>query len=219
MLFEELRPNLHRWTARHPEWNPNATPDSTADWPELVGSVAYEAPDALAVVDPLVPDGGSRSAGDEQSADGEEEEEEAFWTTMDASAERCGSRVAVLTTIQFHRRSRDRFVERYGASTSRARESLPASVETLPLHGFGECLVWLPEHGALISGDRLVGDAEGGLRLCAESWLGYLKDSVTLDDLRTELQPLLELPIEMVIVSHGEPVLEGGRDALLRALD
>jgi hypothetical protein len=36
--------------------------------------------------------------------------------------------------------------------------------------------------------------------------------------LRKALRPLLELPIEMVLVSHGEPVLSGGREALAKAL-
>jgi hypothetical protein len=215
MLFEELRPNLHRWTARHPEWNPSAAPGSPADWPEEVGCVAYESLDALTVIDPLVP--GARPGPERGEPEGREEED-SFWEAMDAAAARCSSRVSVVTTIGFHLRSRDRFVERYGASVSRARVELPAGVETLPMHGFGETLVWIPEHGALVFGDRVVGDGEGGLRLCAESWLRYLKRPVTLDDLKTELQPLLELPVEMVLVSHGEPVLEGGREALRRAL-
>jgi hypothetical protein len=36
--------------------------------------------------------------------------------------------------------------------------------------------------------------------------------------MRAALEPLLELPIERILVSHGEPVLTGGRDALARAL-
>jgi hypothetical protein len=32
------------------------------------------------------------------------------------------------------------------------------------------------------------------------------------------MRPLLELPIERVLVSHGEPVLRGGHAALARAL-
>ena len=32
------------------------------------------------------------------------------------------------------------------------------------------------------------------------------------------MRPLLELPIERVLVSHGEPVLRDGRAALARAL-
>jgi hypothetical protein len=41
---------------------------------------------------------------------------------------------------------------------------------------------------------------------------------MTVNGLRVALRPLLELPIELVLVSHGKPVLEGGRDALERAL-
>jgi hypothetical protein len=32
------------------------------------------------------------------------------------------------------------------------------------------------------------------------------------------MRPLLELPIERVLVSHGEPVLRGGHGALARAI-
>jgi hypothetical protein len=37
-------------------------------------------------------------------------------------------------------------------------------------------------------------------------------------DLAQALQPLLELPVEMLVVSHGRPVLEQGRAALEQAL-
>jgi hypothetical protein len=40
----------------------------------------------------------------------------------------------------------------------------------------------------------------------------------TRADLRAALLPLLELPVEMVLVSHGEPVLSDGHTALERAL-
>jgi hypothetical protein len=36
--------------------------------------------------------------------------------------------------------------------------------------------------------------------------------------LRTLLLPLLKLPIERVLVSHGEPVLSGGAEALRSCL-
>jgi hypothetical protein len=35
---------------------PSTVPGSPADWPEVVGSVAFAAPDELVFVDPLVPD-------------------------------------------------------------------------------------------------------------------------------------------------------------------
>ena len=46
---QELRAGLWRWTAPHPEWQEG---DS---WPQEVGSVYAELPDALVLVDPLVP--------------------------------------------------------------------------------------------------------------------------------------------------------------------
>jgi hypothetical protein len=196
MELMQIRPGLYRWTASHPAYEPDAEPDSPADWPEQVGCVAYEAPDALVLIDPLVPD--------------------ALWPALDRLAE--GRRVAVLTTIGFHRRSRDAVAERYGASTSRAKETLPRGVETLPIRRAGETMVWIPEHAALVPGDRILGGRDGGLRLCPDSWLRYLSSGMTGAELREALRPLLRLPIELVLVSHGDPVLSGGRDALERAL-
>jgi hypothetical protein len=197
----EVRPGLYRWTAIHPEANPAPTRGSPADWGPEVGSVAYAGPDALVLVDPLVP------------ADRDDLRDE-----LDALVRRHGQRVAILTTIGFHRRSRDELAGRYGASTSRARASLPEGVETLRIQGAGETMVWLPEHRALVPGDRLIGDDLGGLRLCAESWLRYLPSGMDLAGLRAALAPVLELPVELVLVSHGEPVLEAGRDAVAQAL-
>ena len=80
-------------------------------------------------------------------------------------------------------------------------------------------MVWLPKVHALIPGDRLLGDDErGGVRLCPDSWLRYLPSGMRQKELREALRPLLDLPVELVLVSHGEPVLEGGREAIARAL-
>lgn len=124
----------------------------------------------------------------------------------------------MLTTLRWHRRSRDAVVRRYGATTSRARRSLPEGVETIPIRGAGETLVWLPQVRALVAGDRIIGDGRGGLRLCPESWLRYLASGMTVAGLREALRPLLDLPIELVLPSHGDLVLEDGRRALAKAL-
>ena len=79
-------------------------------------------------------------------------------------------------------------------------------------------MVWIPEHRALIPGDRLLGDDRGGLRLCPESWLRYLSSGMNQAGLREALRELLDLPVEMVLVSHGEPVLRDGGHALRRVL-
>jgi hypothetical protein len=64
----------------------------------------------------------------------------------------------------------------------------------------------------------MLGDGDGGLRLCPESWLDYLGAGVAHAELADALRPLLELPIEIVLVSHGVPVLEDGHAALEQAL-
>jgi hypothetical protein len=143
---------------------------------------------------------------------------EDVWAPLEERIRRHGRPVRVLTTIGFHRRSRDEVVRRFGATTSRARASLPAGVETVTLRGAGERMIWLPGPCALVPGDRLLGDGHGGVRLCPASWLRYLKSGMTLAELRAALQPILELPVELVLVSHGEPVLEDGRAAIERAL-
>ena len=79
-------------------------------------------------------------------------------------------------------------------------------------------MFWLAAQRALIAGDRVLGADGGGLRLCPGSWLGYLGSGLTLEGLRVLLRPLLELPIELVLVAHGEPVLSGGREALAEAI-
>lgn len=199
----ELRPGLHRWTAAHPDADPEPASGSPADWGPDVSCVAYEASDTLLLVDPLMPD---------DRAD--------LRDALDELVRRHGRRVAILTTLQFHRRSRDELAERYDASTSRARKTLPAGVETVQIRGAGETMVWLPEHRALIPGDRLLGDDRGGLRLSPESWLRYLPSGMGQAELRDALRPrLLDLPVELVLVSHGEPVLQNGREAIAAALE
>lgn len=194
--MDELAPGLWRWTARHPNAADDPVPGSTADWPPEVGSVAYAVDDTLVLIDPLVP--------------------EAVWPALDELAR--DRRVLVLTTVGWHRRSRDEVAERYGASTSRARKNLPHQVIPIPLRGAGETMYWLPEVLTLVPGDRLLGDGEGGVRVCPDSWLRYLNGSIDGAGLRVLLAPLLDLPVERVLTSHGEPVLSDGREALARAL-
>jgi hypothetical protein len=199
--LQELRPGLFRWTAIHPEAPDEPKTGSPDDWGPDVASIAYQAPDALLLVDPLLP---------EDRVDLQEE--------LDALVRRHGQPVAIVTTLQFHRRSRERLAERYCATTSRAKRTLPRDVETVVIRGAGETMVWLPKPRALVPGDRLLGDDRGGVRLCPDSWIRYLPSGMRQDGLRAALRPLLELPVELVLVSHGEPVLENGREAIARAL-
>jgi hypothetical protein len=197
----ELAPGLFRWTAIHPDAVPAPEPAGPADWGPYGGSAAYAAPEALVLVDPLVP-----------------ADRPKLQVALDALVERHGRPVAILTTLKWHRRSRDELAERYGATTSRAKGALPEGVEALEIKGAGETMFWLREHRALVPGDRLLGDDAGGLRLCPDSWLRYLASGMRQAELREALRPLLDLPVELVLVAHGEPVLRGGREAIERAL-
>jgi glyoxylase-like metal-dependent hydrolase (beta-lactamase superfamily II) len=89
-------------------------------------------------------------------------------------------------------------------------DELPGGVQCFETARDGEVVYWLPEGQALVIGDVLLGagakprPTDEPLRLCPERWLG----SKTHDDLRASLRPLLGLPVEQVLVSHGAPVLE-----------
>jgi hypothetical protein len=197
----ELFPGLWRWTAPHSAWRPGAAKDSPGDWGRDVGCVLWVEGDAATFIDPLVPAPEAR-----------------FWEWADTLVARA-RHVHVLTTLKFHRRSREQVAARYRASTSRARSALPEGVVAVPLRGAGEVCFWLPGAAALVCGDRVQGADAGGLRLCPQSWLGYLGNGLTRSGLADVVASMLELPIERVIVSHGEPMLAGGREALAAAVE
>jgi hypothetical protein len=209
MEVTPIADGLWRWSTYYGEWRAE------------VGSVYVEADDAVVLIDPLVPE--------------ERDEAERFWRALDRDVERAGAPVHVLVTVFWHVRSAAEVVRRYRGrlhAASRARapierragltsavfrtgDPLPGGVEALPSGRATEVVFWLAAHAAVVPGDVLLGDAAGGLRLCPESWL---PSGVGHAELRTALAPLLELPVERVLVSHGAPVFGDGHDALARAL-
>ena len=106
---------------------------------------------------------------------------------------------------------------RAGTVTDRFRpgDALPGGIQAYGTSRTTEVVYWIPEHAAVVPGDVLLGDGNGGIRVCPQSWL---PQSVSRRELARSLEPLLELPVERVLLSHGEPVLESGRDALATAL-
>ena len=200
MDLDELRPGLWHWTTHHPEWKQD------------VGSVAYEGPDDLVLIDPLLP------------AD----------DSLDSLVARIGKPVSVLVTIFWHTRSADAVAARHGArvlapsggkaavtrrapttEAFRPGDPLPGGVEAGATARGSEVVYWIPAHRAVVPGDVLLGAGGGGVRLCPRGWL---PESTTVERLRTSLLPLLELPVARVLVSHGKPVLRNGRAALALAL-
>ena len=201
MLGEELRPGLWRWTAHHEEWK------------QEVAAVAIASEAELVLIDPLL-------VGDR-------------WQRLEDALD--GRQLHVLLTIHWHVRSAGEIASRFGGarvwahSRNRAAvarrapvtdvfrlgDELPGGLVALEARPRSEVLFWEPRSRALIAGDALLGDGEKGegLHTCPNWWL---PDSTSLQELRASLRPALELPVEMVLTSHGAPVLTGAREELAR---
>ncbi len=198
--MEELRPGLSRWTAYHEGWE------------EQVGCVAVDTDDGLVLIDPLEPPLGELGTPAHLLVT-------VFWHARDAAkvAQETGAEVWA------HRRQRP-MLERRDIRVAHAfqpADRLPGGIQAYDGRRGGEVVFWLPDHRALVVGDVLLGSGAkpkataDPLRLCPERWL---PKGVGHKELREALRPLLDLPIELVLVSHGEPVRENGRDALERVL-
>jgi glyoxylase-like metal-dependent hydrolase (beta-lactamase superfamily II) len=205
LLGKELRPGLRTWTAHHEEWD------------REVRSVALVTPEHLVLIDPLL-------VGDDQ------------WEALDATL---GERdLDVLLTVHWHARSTAEIAARHPRArvwaNSRGRAAVARRVEPTDVFKVGdelpgglvaiagrprtEVVFWDAAHRALIAGDVLLGDGEGeteGLHTCPASWLPH-SDGVA--ELRKSLRPVLDLPVELVLVSHGAAVETGAEAALSRAL-
>lgn len=212
--MEILAKNLWRWTARHPEWHPG-------EFGAEVASFAARAGGDLLLVDPQLPP-----------------EPHGVLETLDDAI---GERVAILITIPYHVRSAEDLWRRYRTEAETTIHGHPACAKRLndrtaftPIdagqalpggvtaHAIGkprrfETPLHLPSHDALVFGDAV---AETGGRLVV--WSGDRVDAKVerfyRERFNPTLKPLLELDFDRVLVTHGQPVLEGGRDALRSAI-
>ena len=73
-----------------------------------------------------------------------------------------------------------------------------------------DTVLWVESQRAVISGDTLVDFGQG-----LEINEGWLRPGVTREEIAAGLRPLLELPVEHVLATHGGPT---DRAALERAL-
>jgi glyoxylase-like metal-dependent hydrolase (beta-lactamase superfamily II) len=203
VLGTELRPGLWRWTADHEEWK------------REVAGHALESDEEFVLVDPLLV--------------GEQ------WVELEAAVDE--RQVHVVLTIHWHARSAAEIAKRlpnvrvWAHSRNRAAvarrapvtdvfgvgSELPGGLLALEARPRSEVLFWAPRPKVLIAGDALLGDGERGedLHTCPASWL---PQSSSLDDLRAALRPALELPVELVLTSHGAPVLIDAKRELHRVL-
>ena len=117
------------------------------------------------------------------------------------------------------RRGRPAIERRAGVVTDAFAPGRPASRRPrrpLRTARAAEVVYWIPEHRALVPGDVLLGDQA---RRDPAVPCVVAPESVDQRKLAESLRPLLDLPVERVLLSHGEPVLADGKEALAAALD
>jgi glyoxylase-like metal-dependent hydrolase (beta-lactamase superfamily II) len=216
MRVEQLRPHLWRWTAPHPDWRPEHA-EGGQGWEREVACAAIVRDDEFVLVDPLAP--------------AETHYVAEFWRAVERDVEHHGPPHVVLT-IPWHFRSTAEVAERFpgtrvwvradadpGPVTPTDRfgvgDELPGGLLAFDGHWMAEAILWSPAHRALLTGDVILGAPDGEIRLLPDSWL---PEGMTRDGLRDALAPLLDLPVELVLPAHGEPLLAGGAAALERAI-
>ena len=219
--MRELRPGLWHWEAPHPQW------EATEPWSENVSSYAISDGERLLLFDPLaVPSELVDLAAGRDTAI----VLTAPWHERDAQSlvERLG--VPVYTPLPDAAQD---LMDMYGVTAEQAGDGspdlvwllrekkgearpyspgdrLPFGAEVFAGHKKNDTVLWVESERAVISGDTL-GDFGRGLEI-NESWL---RPGVTREEIAAGLRPLLELPVEHVLATHGGP---SDRAALERAL-
>ena len=221
-VLERLLPGLWTWTADHPDWGKPET-----SWDAAVRGYLAFADDATLLVDPLLepPD-------HPEGAQGRSE--------LGALVHERGRPVAIFVTIPWHLRSSGELVARFGATAYshpklrprlakvgewrelRPGEAYPGGVGAHPIGNprTRETPLFLPSHRALVVGDTIVeARGTGAPRLWASvdpkpgSRVWYEKRYVP------SFRPLLELPVEHLLLTHGRPVVGRGGEVLRKAVE
>jgi glyoxylase-like metal-dependent hydrolase (beta-lactamase superfamily II) len=217
----ELRPGLWHWEAPHPEWRP------TEPWSENVSSYAIDDGERLLLFDPLaVPSEiEERAAGRETAI-----VLTAPWHERDAQrlVERLG--VPVYTPLPD---TAEDLMRTYGITAEQAGDGSPdliwllrenkgearpysagdrllVGVDAFPGQKPNDTVLWIESHGAVIAGDTLADFGEG-----PQINPRWLSADVTREQVVEGLRPLLALPVEHLLETHGGPF---DRTALERAL-
>jgi glyoxylase-like metal-dependent hydrolase (beta-lactamase superfamily II) len=224
---KQIQAGLWRWEVPHPDWTPeNDRPDG---WARTVASVYAEFDEAVVLIDPLVP----ADAADRKR----------FWHALDSDVLRLGRPVLVLVGSVDHGRSADAVAERYvaaghkltivGDATIRGVVScaldatfdevvLPAGLTAVPIPGMspGETAFVLEPWRAAVFADAVIGAGQGRLRVAPPSWGVKTPAGRALYDraFRPSILQIASVHPEIILPSHGPPVLTAGASALEAAL-
>jgi len=217
----ELRPGLWYWEAPHPDWQP------TEPWSQNVSSYAIDDGERLLLFDPLAlpSELADRAAGRETAI-----VLTAPWHERDAQSlvERLG--VPVYTPLPD---TAEDLMRTYGITAEQAGDGspdvrwlldaeagearwysagdrLPVGVHAFPGQKHNDLVLWIESRRAVVAGDTLVDFGEG-LQINPR----WLPAGVTQEQVVDGLRPLLTLPVEHVLATHGGPA---DRAALERVL-
>ena len=225
-----VAPGLWRWTAPHPDWEP--ADGGVGGWEPDVACVRLDSPEGVVLIDPLAPPDGTQEA-------------DRFWVGLDRDVAASGRPVTVVVTLHWHVRNTAEVAERYASKPGVrvwANEHVakrlgdvvtevfedgdrlsggvvglgPVPIDSSTVDAEGvveEAALWLPDQRAVVAGDILVGTPEG-LRV----WWSDRSDPVYERRVAPFVRRLAELPVEIVLPAHGDPVMSGGSLAFERAL-
>jgi glyoxylase-like metal-dependent hydrolase (beta-lactamase superfamily II) len=219
---DALGPSLWHWKAPHPDWRPSEP------WDENVSSYAADDGERLLLFDPIAP------PLDIEKLVGERDTAvvlTAPWHERDARSlvERLG--VPVYTPLPD---TAEYLMQTYGITAEQAGDGSPdvvwlleegigeahpyaagdrldVGVDVFPGQKPNDMVLWIESQRAVVAGDTLV-DFGHGLEI-NERWLQLQR--VTREQVVEGLRPLLELPVEHVLATHGGPT---DRAALERVL-
>jgi glyoxylase-like metal-dependent hydrolase (beta-lactamase superfamily II) len=219
--MRELSSGLWHWQAPHPDWEPSEP------WDQNVSSYAVDDGERLLLFDPIAPP----SEINELATNRETMVVlTAPWHERDTQSlvERLG--VPVHTPLPD---TAEYLMQTYGITAEQAGDGSPDLVwllregkgeahpysagdrppfgaEVFPGHKPNDTVLWIESHRAVISGDTLADFGQGPQ--INERWL---PGGVTREQVAEGLRPLLELPVEHLLATHGGP---HDRAALERAL-
>ncbi|HST18592.1 MAG TPA: MBL fold metallo-hydrolase [Gaiellaceae bacterium] len=196
--MQELQRGLWWWEAVHPEWTPEDA--ETQDWGPEISSYAIDDGEWLLLIDPTDPP----SPVDELAAERE---------------------TVIVLTCPWHERDTRKLVERFGAAVFApppdgddplpaevfaAGDRLGIGVEAFPGLEPNDVVLWIPSRKAIAAGDTLI-DRGNGFEFPTD----WANKGVPAAQILESLRPLLDLPVELVLPTHGPPT---DRSGLERAL-
>ena len=224
-VIDEAAQGLWTWTCTHPEWHPGEFGAEVRSW------AARGNEGVLLLLDPLLPE--------------QEVERETVLAQLDAEAgHRATKAISIQVSVGYHARSSEELWDRYrrgdapvtvhGHDAVRRRlgkrvardfreieigEEMPGGVvpmrigkpkrQETPLH--------VKPHSALLFGDAIV-TTDDGVRAWAHDPVDAKIEAFYRERFNPTVEPLIELGVERLLMTHGPPVLSDGSRALAEGI-